>query len=782
MRIPLKVFHTAMLCSVFSFATQHGGAIAQERSLDEVVVTAQKREQSAQDVPISLSAYSADALDKAGVDTIQDLSRISPSLEAQTNTSPVEGNFRIRRVGNLGNIPTFEPAVGLFIDGAFRVRSIFGVSELFDIERIEVLRGPQSTLYGKNTTAGVIGIFTSAPGDELSGGAEASVGMVQGARDAASVNLKGGIRGPLSESVGFGISAAYAYQDEIVTSAVPGGQDANGINRVSVRGQLTWQATPDLDFRLIGGLVREDDRQDTEDIFFDNAGFVGGIILPSLQGTGIGETCADNDPHNRVTCLRRAVTTELDAYEATLLANYSFANGWSLSSVTSYDYYQYLGAQDDVAQVIAPVLQFHDTQDNTAFQQELRLNSAGGEKIDWLLGAYYYTNTFTRGDDNKRPIFLGDTQSNNAALAGLNQALLMLPIPLPFATPGQLGFIDAEQETDYIGVYGQATITLSDRLSLTGGLRWQNEEKSASIFQSVNDPSPSVISLLLSPAAVSIDGLNRDTSDLTWSVSPQFFVNDNTMVYFTASHGFKSGGFNVGFGQLPVNSREFQDEDIMHYEGGVKADLWNNRIRLAASGFYTAYKNYQDAAFVGAQFTVGNAEKAELKGGELEGTVLLSDTLTADFAVSYADFAYKRNTSGQCFPGRASDSPTTPGACVLDSENPVNAPKWKSHIGVTYERPTQWGDAFARIDWSWTDEYNTSFSADPMLKQEAYSWLNLRTGMRWGNYEFTLWAENLLDKTVVNFDAVVNIYAGDNSYQSYLQQPRSFGAKVRASF
>jgi outer membrane receptor for ferric coprogen and ferric-rhodotorulic acid len=218
----------------------------------------------------------------------------------------------------------------------------------------------------------------------------------------------------------------------------------------------------------------------------------------------------------------------------------------------------------------------------------------------------------------------------------------------------------------------------------------------------------------------------------------------------------------------------------MHYEGGVKTELFDGNVRLAGSVFYTEYEDYQDAAFVGGQFTVGNAEKAELKGVELEGSALLTENLTADFAVSYASFEYDENTNGQCYPGRAPDYPS--GSCDLSGENPINAPEWKSHLGLTYERPVSWGDAYARVDWSWTDEYNTSFSADPRLVQDSYSWVNARIGTRWNSLEFVLWGDNLTDEDVVSVDAVANIYAGDGSYQSFMMPPRSYGVTLRANY
>ena len=233
------------------------------------------------------------------------------------------------------------------------------------------------------------------------------------------------------------------------------------------------------------------------------------------------------------------------------------------------------------------------------------------------------------------------------------------------------------------------------------------------MIQGTNDPAASIISVVLAPAAVSASGLHRDTRELTWSVTPQWFATDATMLFTTLAHGFKSGGFNIGFGRLPIADREFQDEDVEHLEIGVKSELADGRVRLAASAFQTDYNDYQDAAFIGTQFTVGNAEKVELDGVEVEGAAVLTPALTLDFAVSYADLVYASNTHGACYPGLAPNSRSSPGACDLSGEHPVNAPQRKTHLGLSYERPMSWGDLFARGDWSTTSEYNTTFSADP---------------------------------------------------------------------
>ena len=237
----------------------------------------------------------------------------------------------------------------------------------------------------------------------------------------------------------------------------PGGADANDTDRYSVRGQLGWDATEDLNLRLIAGTVQEDDKQSTSDVFFDPAGPLSRLVLPAFQRAGVSGSCTDNDPHNRVGCQREAAESMVDANELTLLGSYALGNGWTVNSISSWDTYRWEGTMDDVMQVMAPLLRYRDTQESESWQQELRLSSAGGETVDWLGGLFYYTNEFERGDGGDRAMFVGDTLSAHPAVAAVNQQLFRTPFPLPVATPGQLGYLDSTLDTDYVGVYGQAT-------------------------------------------------------------------------------------------------------------------------------------------------------------------------------------------------------------------------------------------------------------------------------------------------------------------------------------
>jgi len=275
--------------------------------------------------------------------------------------------------------------------------------------------------------------------------------------------------------------------------------------------------------------------------------------------------------------------------------------------------------------------------------------------------------------------------------------------------------------------------------------------------------------------------LTRSASKVTWSVTPQLDLAPGTMAYATAAYGFKSGGFNTGFGRLPADQREFGDETVDDYEIGLKSKFWHNRLELHAAIFDTAYNNYQDAAFIGAQFTVGNAQKATDKGVDLGLNAQLTDTLLANVGASYANFIYATYTDGVCYPGRTPDG-STPGTCNLSGQHPINAPPTKISMGLEYRTPVSFGQLFARVDADWTSRYNTSFSADPRLTQDPYTWLRARIGSEFGRMQVILWGDNLLNQRVSDLDTLLNVFSHDPSTQTFMQPPRSYGVTVRAKF
>jgi Outer membrane receptor proteins, mostly Fe transport len=768
---------TCAAVALWSLIPCSGAHAQQSTVLESVTVWAQKRAANLQNVPLSVAALSADDLSTAGLSKVEDVADRVPALDLQSSVSATTTSLRIRRVGSLGNIPTFEPAVGLFVDGVFRSRSLLATGDFVDLERIEILSGPQNTLYGKNTSAGVVALYTQPPPGHFEGSAEATSGWLDMADSPSLTQFKLRLGGPLTSTLRASVGAVRSSHGNTMSNALAGGPNGNDEDRLALRGQLSWSPSDDLELRLLAGYAREDDTSGDSDVYL--APGAPSTTVAGILQQGFPSECSDDVPRNRTTCAVAMPTLDFEAVDLSLLGTYHLANGWTLTSVTGWDRYEALRDNEDVSQLRTPLLFFADSEKGSSIQQELRLASTAGI-ASWLAGVFYYRNDYERGMHGERPMF----GPNGAAAFDPIWSVLLRGIPL--ALPGQLGIHDSHLDTRYVSAFGDVVWKLGERLSLATGLRWQREEKDAAINNSVTIPGASLVSTTLtptvSPSGEPVNGtLSRRSENVTWSITPQYRFSDGFMGYLTLARGAKSGGFNTGFGNLPLAAREFADERIRHYELGMRGTHAGGRSRFSAAAFYTEYRDYQDAAFVSAQFSVGNADLAVLRGVEAEGAVVFVPGITADFAISLADFAYATNTTGACSPGRIPDG-TAPRSCNLSGEHPIDAPVWSTHLGLLYEHDVSWAELYARIDWSWTDQYNTSFSADPRLVQNDYSDVALRIGGRIGSrYEIVLWGENLLDEDVTVIDAVLNLF-NDASYHSFMAQPRRYGATVRVRF
>lgn len=753
-----------------------GQAGADAEMLSEVVVLAQKRAAELQQVPLALTTLDAAQLEARGIGDVRSLAAQVPTLGFQDSVGAPTATLRVRRVGNIGNIPTFEPAVGYFVDGAYRSRSLFATGPLLDVERTEVLRGPQTALYGKNVGGGVIAVYTREPGDRPEATAEGTLGMLAAPGDPGLAGLRASLGGPILGNLRGSLAVGGDWQEASLRNELAPREDGNALEQLGTRAQLAWTPGDRLDLRLIVGWLQRDNAEGESDVVFA-PGARSTQILESLQGLGLTGSCPDNRAHDRVSCSVATNRLAMEALDATLLADYRLPNGWSLSSMTSYEDYRVRRDEDDAVQLLAPLLYFHDSEDADAVQEELRLVSTEDAVVPWMAGLFYYEGDHERGARGGRPMF-----GPNGPLAF--DPFWQATLGLPLALPGQDGLLDSRLRTEHFAGFGQAALPLGARLTVTAAARWAREEKRASIDNAVTIPGASVVANVLtpstSPGGEPVNGTVRRTSDdVTWSLTPQFTLDERRMLYATLARGGKFGGFNTGFGNAPLAAREFGDESIDHFEAGGRLRFGAGRGRLAASVFATRYDDYQDAAFHSAQFTVGNVPRADLEGVEVEAEYLFASGLLAELAVSYADLTYRRNTTGMCYPGRTPDG-SLPGTCDLSGEHPVAAPPWSAHLGL--EQPFTLGDADAtlRADWNWTDRYNTSFSADPRLVQPGYHDIALRLGLQFGpSMKVVLAGENLLDETVVYYDSVLNFF-NDASFQSYLGLPRRITLTLRA--
>jgi iron complex outermembrane recepter protein len=742
----------AILITALAVVSSAAGAQdAADSTIEEIVVTAARREQSFQDVPMAVSALDSQRLLDAGVNEFDKIASQVPSLEVEPNTNPFVTSLRIRGMGNLANIPNFEPDVGLFVDGAYRSRSGVAMGDLLDVARIEVLRGPQSVLYPKNVTAGLVSVITNRPTDEFSAWGGASFGNLD------YWQLQGGINGPLSDSARGRLAAVYSDRDGSFNDIV-NGTHSGGYSRTGALGQLEFDLGERADLRLVAGYSHKDGDCCSPDVLL---GPVSQTFLAALHEP------KDTNPLNRITAYSDPYTFDGDQYS--LLADFNYDFGWAvLTSTTSYDNYN-VKSQFDAEQTAMTIAVFHDRQESDAFGQEFRLTSQGDGPLSWMTGAYFYDNNFTRGSlsPNEPMLVLGPN---------------VVPLPFPGAAGDQSSFL-SKNDTQHWSVFGQVDWQATERTKLSAGLRYIDEKKSIDVrstYQIAALPSLAMTTTVPTPVVA-----DRSFDGVGWNLSALFDVAADTTLYATVSEGYKAGGYNGDWdatGQLTAAKREFEDETVLNLEAGLKSRFWNDQATLNLSIFRSEFDDFQNASFLGLNFLVRNAQKVVSQGIELDGSVRPVAGLTLDYAVTYLDAKYDKFTQGACYFGR---TPTNPAerTCDLSGESLPNAPDWRTNLGLQYEHALAAGTGFFRTDWAYTSGQNVDTALDPRAQQDAYSLWSARMGWRNDRYSVSLWGENLTDETVKTAAGPQTVFGGiDGGMQMYLNEPRTYGVTMDVRF
>lgn len=753
--------------------------------LEEVIVTAQKREENMQDVPVAVSAISSEDLDNIGFNDIADIAAQVPSLIVLTNLSPLSTTFRVRNIGNAGNIPTFEPATGLFIDGAFRSRSGMGIGDLTDVQSIEVLKGPQSTLHGKNVTAGVISVRTKGPTTEFEAMTELSLGS-----DSLR-QLKASVSGPLTESLAARLSIVDTRRDDLLENVA--GPDSDNQRSLAIRGQLRADFSDAFSARLVLGYGKKDMRPLSGDVFLSAASRQ---VITDAGGT----LTLPNDAADRRVEYSDKITFESDSKDLVLTLQYE-RDDFSFTSITSYDDYESLNGIHDVEQMSLLVADFNDAQNGRSFSQELRFASNDGVFFNWLLGAFYYANVFERGDpDLPEFIAQADIEPYGDAVADQLISRGVLPIGLlPATAPvlgveGDRGDYDIQQDTKSLGLFGKLDFSFTESWQVSAGLRYSYEEKRGQVVQTATlSPLGCVPPLNTNLiCAVTPDGNNFDKTDdfdaITGSLSSSYFFRDDTMLYLSASTGFKAGGFSLQNGTATDESRPFGEERVTNLEVGFKSEFWNRRARLNMAAFHTQYKDFQNASFVGLVFVINNAELVTVDGIEIDSTVILTEWLSANFNLAYIDTIFDEYEGGQCFYGKQPDNAL--GQCDLSGQHLPTASEVKGNLALNASFPLFGGDLYSRLDYLYTSEANTSASLDPRFDQDATHFTNVRIGWRDVRWDAALWVKNLTDKVQITQAAPANIHSAVDrtlaspvgSYQAFTNPPRSWGVTGRYYF
>jgi iron complex outermembrane receptor protein len=740
---PMKPIATALSLAIYSY-----GALGQTPKLEEIIVTATKRAENLQDIPLAVNAFSSDTIHEAGINDTSDLAIMTPSLNANANSSPFTTRLTIRGIGTAQADPALEPSVGMFVDGVFMSRSGLGTSDLTDIERIEVLQGPQGTLYGKNANAGAISIITKRPNfDEFEGYVEASAGNYGMGKLTATVS------GPIGDTVAYRLSGNIHQREGYYDNGGTGVDDQNDANDWNLQGKLQWQPTDRLSMLLSAAHVE----RDTTCCGADST--QGDTVQQKLIDQGLSPD--NNDPYNYKVATDRPEAFTMKSNLVSLHIDYDMHWG-SITSITAWNDYEYSTSLDADRSQLDLLYLSNEHNEGDSFSQELRLDASLGDNIDYQVGLFYYEQTTQRGDGSAI-VFIGEDFITIADQQGL-------PLPFPtvalVAQPGDyLTYLNI-WDTRTLALFGQATWHIGDRWHLTGGLRWTDEEREAELFGESFSTAPlaAVISFLDIVATPIDTTLDRSSDNVDWLTKLAYDIGESSMIYASVSTGSKSGNFNGVNGE--PDEREFDDETTTSFELGLKATVLDSTLRINAAAFYTEVEDYQfqDQMEVGLGTTVSNDGKVEVSGIDiqLDAQPLPNLTLTAGLLYMY-DYEI---TAG---PREGQELPYTA--------------EFSGNLGATLVFPLAGGGLYIRGDYIFMDDHITNGGNADQLKDKDIDdreLLNMKIGWRNDNWNISLWGKNLTEDEYATQTTITQLFSGQDSY--FLAPPRTYGATLRYDF
>lgn len=754
-------------------ARQESNRESDDLILEEVIVTAQKREENLLDVPVSVIVVPGEKIADADITSLEELQTYVPNLTV--TDSALGPRLHIRGVSS-GINQGFEQSVGVYVDGVYRGRSLQSRMALVDIERVEVLRGPQSILFGKNSIAGALNILTRKPTDSLDIGVTGLYSWDFDQRELAAF-----ISGPMTDTL-TGRLTAYArdidgYMENLILD-----RDEPKREERMVRGQIGWNPTDSLDINLRVELARYDVSGEGSEIINDRTAtagpFTGLNYAQILILFGQDPNVANNYRDRKRTANGDELTNDTEEY--VLTANYHYPGGVTLTSTTGYSAYDSEESCDcDFTGGKVFDVDFEENFDQ--FSQEVRLMSPGGETVDWIAGVYYQENNLHFHDS-----------------INVGADSVLVPIVEGLGGPGAGGLIAGtsvpryfNQDTELFSAFGQLTWNVSDRWYLTFGGRISKEKKQADRILSIatidGAPLPGatapytrgLYANLFNITGHAIEG-RRSVTRFMPSVEVQFDITGGSMTYFSVSRGNKSGGYDARSNNPPSNggSFEFEDEDATSYELGAKMLFNGGATELNVAIYYMNYDNLQSSAFDGVLgFNVGNAAEAVAKGVELDARWLLTDHLLLSGSLAFTHFEY-RKYFGECYFGQVPDAPDGIN-CDYRGKTNVLTPDYSGVLSANYKRPLgdnlDWG---LTVDLLFSDKYMTSSNLDPLQVQESYTKLNARLsiGAMSGRWELALVGKNLTDEPVINLSADVPLAGGSfgtPGFSAGYEQPRS---------
>lgn len=739
-------------------------------ALEEVLVTAQKREQSLQDVPISMVVTSGAQLESFALSRPDELTgRVPNVLVAQ---APASDQLYIRGVGS-GINGGFEQSVGTFVDGVYHGRSRYIRGAFVDVERVEVLRGPQSTFFGNNAIGGAFSVTTRGPSETWQGRAQASYEF-----EGDEAIIDAAVGGPITDTLGIRIAGRYADLEGFVDNLTTGRRNPSVEDKFG-RVALEWKPNDDWRVRLKG----EAGRQRSEaPLYLQMTNCPPAAPFTTPMGFCASGSAQPNFEANLDT-RRNAGAGErgsIDAHEAVLTVDRD-AGGVTLTSVTGYTDYEFgLTADTDTTALLGIAVDIPEEFDQVS--QEFRLASPSDARLQYLVGAYWQQSNL-RYETNVAFHFL--TPVIDAAAPAL----------IPYTPLGNKGVLFQDEET--LAAFGALTWEFTDRLSATAGLRWTESTKDArQVVNVVSLDGPFSGSTPLPGALEAVGGaflgtvphdnsLSRKDDDLIPSVNLQFEATTDHTFYGSYSQGFKAGGFDAFELTGALDRLTFEPETVDAYEVGYKGRWPAAALSLNLALFRNEYENLQQSvAQFGANtvfFSVSNVGGMRSQGVELDLTWEMTERWRATLFAAYLDAQYEDYPNGGCTAGQSFATPMGV-TCVQDltGEPPPFAPNYSGSLTVGYKAPLgQNWNAFWDTILSFSDEYDVVSDNDPVVRQPSWQKLDVRLGFGQvdGGWEFALLGKNLTDEITTSFGNDTPASLG--TYWRLIDRPRSIALQAR---
>ncbi|MET0240907.1 MAG: TonB-dependent receptor [Sphingobium sp.] len=754
-------------------------AAASAEAGDDIVVTARRREERAQDVPIALTVVGQAQLEATGFVSLSQFQQLVPSMQV-FSINPRNTNINIRGLGSNVAVSNdgLEYGVGVYVDNVYYARPAQSQFELVDLDRIEVLRGPQGTLFGKNTTAGAINVTSRLPSFSPEGQFEGHIGNY------GFHQVRGSVSAPIvADKVAIRLSAADTHRDGYLYN-VRTNTRTQANDNFTVRGQLLIEPTSDVRIRLIGDYSKQDYSCCTSVGVGTFTTFSNGAALSdtiAAQAARTNYTLLPNDPFARKVDIDSPLRIFMESYGASGQVDWDLGNV-ALTSITAYRWWDWAPSNDNDGTGLpiwtVGITLSHQQQ----FTQEVRLASTGKQTIDWVAGLYYFWQRLQSTGLN----------SYGSAAPAWNRAGNS-PVPLATWEAALNGFSsinNAYTSTKSYAGFGQATWNVTDRLSLTGGLRFTHEDKYGTFDQRTVagadiTANPTALSLRnnFAPNVAPYEVAHKNDS-LTGQATLGYKIAPTVLTYASYARGGKSGGLNLVAARPGlVFPKVIEPEEVNAYEIGLKSELWDRKLTFNAAGFWTDVSDYQSSIStiingVSAQY-IQNVGKVRSRGFEVDARLAPVRQFAVTGALSYIDATY-RNYGNAPAPVEKAGG----GSQDLSGQPVAGVSEFSYNLGLDVFQPLAGTvrdvELYAHADYSHRSSYLTQVTNSVYSRAPAFGIANARIGLRTadGLWDVSGWVRNLLDE-----EYFTNISGGNTGRITGVPgDPRTYGMTFRTKF